>query len=90
MEPGSEMGFALFGVMILVAIVISLGGFALFLWALIDCVQREFRDPSTKIVWILVIVLVGVIGAIIYLIVGRPMGTRGGPTATGPPPGHVS
>ena len=50
--------------------------------------MREFKDPTTKIVWILVIVLVGLLGPIIYLIAGRPMGTKRGPDATPPPTGY--
>lgn len=39
--------------------------FAFWLWMLIDCVQREF-EGNNKVIWILVIVLAGWIGAIIY------------------------
>ena len=45
-----EMGFAILGVTMLVWGVVALVGLGLFLWALIDCVQREFKDSSTKIV----------------------------------------
>jgi hypothetical protein len=63
----------------------GIGVLGLILWivALVDCVQREFRSPNDKVIWVLVIVLVHTIGAIIYLVVGKPAGWRPG---EGPPP----
>ena len=85
MQQMPDVGFTWVGAIILVWVVAFIVGLALFLWALIDCVMREFKDSTTKIVWVLVILLVSVIGPIIYLIVGRPMGTKGAPGAAGPP-----
>jgi len=85
-EVSPDAGVAIFGAMMLIWIVLAVASFALFLWALIDCVQREFRDPTMKIVWILVIILIGFIGPIVYLIAGRSMGEKRGQTAAGPPP----
>ena len=42
----------------------------LLVWALIDVARRE-RVKGSKVVWILVIALVGIIGPIIYFIFGR-------------------
>lgn len=42
--------------------------FIFWLWMLIDCVTREMKG-SDKVVWVIVIVLVGIIGAIIYYFV---------------------
>ena len=50
-------------------------GFVLWLWALIDCIRREFTNPNDKIIWILVVLLLWIIGPIIYLIVGKKKGT---------------
>jgi len=44
---------------------------ALMVIALIDVIKRERVTGNNKVVWILVIALVGVIGPIIYLIFGR-------------------
>jgi succinate dehydrogenase/fumarate reductase cytochrome b subunit len=60
----------------LVFVVFGLGGLALFVWALIDAVQvpdDSMYRSGTKLVWVLVIVLVPIIGAIVYLAVGRPV-----------------
>ena len=51
------------------------GGLALFIWALVDCVRvpddRYFRS-GTKLIWVLLIALTQLLGAIIYLAIGRP------------------
>jgi len=44
--------------------------FALWLWALIDCLQSDF-DNNNKLVWVILIILVPLLGAILYLAIGR-------------------
>lgn len=72
----------------IIIVVLALAAFIVWLWALVDVVKvpddSMFR-AGNKLVWVLVIVLTGVIGAIIYLVVGRPSpdGRPGGPA---PPP----
>ncbi|HPZ08021.1 MAG TPA: PLDc N-terminal domain-containing protein [Candidatus Eremiobacteraeota bacterium] len=51
---------------ILVMAVIGIGGTILWVLMLIDVATKEFRNPNDKVLWILIIVLTGVIGAIIY------------------------
>lgn len=55
----------------------TLGVLAFWIWMIVDCAQREFPPPNQnqKVVWILVIVLAGWIGALIYFFVVR-MGSR--------------
>lgn len=53
-------------------------GFILWLWALIDCIRRQFSNPNDKILWLVLIILIGWIGPILYLIVGRKKGTLPG------------
>lgn len=48
---------------------ISISSFIFWLFMLIDAAKRKFKDGSDKVAWILVIVLVGIIGAIIYYFV---------------------
>ena len=50
-------------------------GFVLWLWALIDCIKRDFPNPNDKILWLVLIILIAWIGPIVYLIVGRKKGT---------------
>ena len=41
-----------------------------WLWMLIDCIKRDFKD---KILWIILIVLLHLLGAVLYyFIVKRP------------------
>jgi len=65
-----------------------IGGIALWIFALIDCIRvpdDSMYRSGTKLIWIIVIVLTQVIGAIIYLVIGRPEpGAR--PPAIGMPP----
>ncbi len=48
---------------------LSVGLFVFWIWMLVDCVKRNFEKDDEKIIWILVIVLTQVIGAIIYYFV---------------------
>ena len=65
-----------------------IGGIALWIFALVDCIRvpdDSMYRSGTKLIWIIVIALTQLIGAIIYLVIGRPAaGTR--PPAVGMPP----
>ncbi|MCP3685666.1 MAG: hypothetical protein GY861_23705 [bacterium] len=54
---------------ILLWCVFFFGGIALWIWMLIDCIQRDFKKSDDKILWVLVIALVQVLGAVIYYFV---------------------
>ncbi|MEM7626294.1 MAG: PLDc N-terminal domain-containing protein [Planctomycetota bacterium] len=71
--PDSPFGL-LFLPIFLFALLIGVASLALWVWMLVDCARREFDGPNDKVVWILVIVLVGALGALIYFFVGRPRG----------------
>lgn len=86
---------------IFVFLAVALASFVIWIWALVDVVKvpddSMFRAGS-KLVWVLVIVFTGVVGAIIYLVVGRPSpGGRPGGSAgyadpiqpPPPPPGAL-
>lgn len=68
MDTGAFMAlFLIFGV----------GGTILWIFALVDAAKVPYDSmyrAGSKLVWILVIVLTGFIGAIIYYAVGRPAG----------------
>jgi len=53
----------------LVFIVLIILGIIFWIMMLIDAINRKYPAENDKVVWILVIVLVGVIGAIIYYFV---------------------
>ena len=69
----------------LVIMVIGIGGFILWIWMLVDAAKRNFPKSDDKVLWILVIVLAGIIGAIIYyFMVKRKDATLQTPSQTTP------
>jgi hypothetical protein len=72
-------------------ILLAVAGFAVWIWALVDVVrvpdESMFR-AGNKLIWVLVVVLAGFVGAIVYLVVGRPAAgaTQGPPGGWVPPP----
>ena len=64
--------FGVFGVIALINLVVVI-------WALVDAIKvpdDSMYRAGNKLIWILVIILTGIIGAIIYFVVGRPSGDR--------------
>jgi prolipoprotein diacylglyceryltransferase len=59
------VGMAIFGI-------IALAAFAFWIWMLIDAIRRTPSGGNTKLIWILVIILAGIIGALVYFFVQRP------------------
>jgi len=59
------------GFMLLILFIIALAVFLFVFWILmlIDCAKRNFKNDNEKVVWIIVIALLGAIGAAIYYFV---------------------
>jgi hypothetical protein len=57
-----------------VAVLVPLAGFAVWVWALIDVLRTPDGafQTGTQLIWVLVVVLANIVGAIIYLVIGRP------------------
>lgn len=68
-SPGMPAGVVVFLLVLLVAA--SLAMTAFWLWALIDAIRNPRLDESMRIVWVLVVVLLHVLGAILYFFLGR-------------------
>lgn len=73
---------------------ISLAGLIFWVWALVDAIgvsDDSLYRTGSKLLWVLVIVFTGAIGAIIYLAIGRPEhGAQPRATSTPPaPPGSL-
>ena len=62
----------------------GLGGYELFLLLiylvillffplifLIDCLRSEWKDSTNKLIWTIVIIVLPVLGAILYIAIGR-------------------
>lgn len=64
------------GLIVVVVFLIGLGSFAVWIWGLIDAATRPDwiyrRTGSSKVLWIVLIVLLGVVGSAIYLLAIRP------------------
>jgi len=83
------------GIFLIVWLVVAVVAFGVWIWALVDCIRypdQAFEAiGQPKIVWILVVIFAGVIGAIIFLVMPRPklkawkesggMGGNAGPPA---------
>lgn len=57
---------------ILFLLPLALLSFAFWVWMLVDAAQNKGLDQNEKVVWIIVIALLHFLGALIYLIFGRP------------------
>ena len=55
-----------------VIVLIAVGGTILWIWMIIDCATQEPSEGSDKLVWLLIILLTHVVGALIYYFVRRP------------------
>ena len=40
--------------------------FAFWIWMIVDCAKRKFKNDNEKIVWILVLIFLSLLGAVIY------------------------
>lgn len=65
-----------FGIIWFFFIIIVLGflGTVFWIWILVDCIRRDFKD---KALWILIILLGSILGAIIYYFVVRGKNKEG-------------
>ena len=61
-----------FGFVLLIGIALMI----FWIWMLVDCATKESGQGNDKVIWILVIVLTGWIGALIYLLARRPTRMR--------------
>ena len=60
------------GLEILLILAMGVLGTVFWIWMLIECATREPSTGNDKIVWVIVIALTHLIGAVIYFLVRRP------------------
>jgi len=60
------------GIFVLFFFVLGILGTILWIWMIIDCATKEPSEGNDKIVWLLIIIFTGWIGALIYFLVRRP------------------
>ena len=61
MPGGSEWLIALVGLAFLI----------FWIYTIVDVARNKFSDDTTKIVWLLVVIFLGLLGSLIYWIFGR-------------------
>ncbi|MEX2562995.1 MAG: PLD nuclease N-terminal domain-containing protein [Nitriliruptoraceae bacterium] len=69
------MDIAIAGIMIVLIGFVGLALLALWIWALVDVIRMGDQIPyraGNQLIWILVVALTQVIGALLYLAIGRP------------------
>lgn len=64
---GSLIGF--FMLIMFFIVFLGLLLFIFWIWMVVDCAKRKFKNDTDKIVWILVIVFLNLVGAAIYYFV---------------------
>ena len=50
---------------------VGLAMFAFWVWSLVNAIKNPKLDSNMRLIWVLVIVLVGPLGSLIYLLAGR-------------------
>lgn len=68
-------GIVLFWLLAILFIIVSS---VFWIVELVDACRRTFENDTVKVVWIVVLCLSHFIGAIVYYIIGKPMGTLPG------------
>ena len=63
MDAMSNMG--------MLGMVFMIGSFIFWAWALIDILKSDFKDSINKLIWLLVVFFLYVLGALLYIIIGR-------------------
>ena len=59
---------------ILVLAILAIGVLVIgfWIWMLVDCIKNEPDQGNEKVIWVIVIALLGWLGALIYLFARRP------------------
>ena len=69
-----------------VIMLLNLAMMAFWIWMLVDCVTKCPDRDNKKILWVLLVALTGVIGALIYYFVQRPKNAQESLPPPPPPP----
>jgi len=55
----------------LIILMVILAMVIFWIRAIIDIAKSRFKDDTTKIVWLLIVIFTGFLGALIYIFVGK-------------------
>jgi len=67
---GEVFGLALFGGVFGFLLILGIVSFIAFIWALID-IARAKKDAGYKIIWLVICLVLGIIGVLIYYFVEK-------------------
>ncbi|MDF3077803.1 MAG: PLDc protein [Sphingobacteriaceae bacterium] len=56
---------------IIILLITGLVPLAFVVVCLIDIVRSDFKDSTTKLLWVLIVILAPVLGSLIYLLIGK-------------------
>jgi len=56
---------------LVLSLVLGLIALVLWIYAIVDVVKGTFEGSSTKLIWLIVIIIFPILGSILYLIIGR-------------------
>ncbi len=59
------------GVEWLFMMVIVLGSIGLFIYVLVDILKSEFTNSINKIIWLILVLVTGPLGIVLYFFIGR-------------------
>lgn len=75
-----EDNFLVPGTIFLVFLLVALAMFAFWVWSLVDALRLDDRRwvaaGQSKILWVVLIAVLGLLGSILYLFMARPAVTR--------------
>jgi len=81
-EVSDEAGAAVAGavgigflVLFIIMAILGIAIFVFWIWSIVDCVKREFPGDNDKVLWLVIIIILGALGSLIYVIAGRKKGT---------------
>ena len=65
-QGAAAAGFIGFMVLMLLFFVVMIAALVFWIFMIIDCAKRNFKTEGEKVAWVIVVVIAGVLGAIIY------------------------
>ena len=87
-NAGEAAGGAFACIISLVFGLVVLAMMAFWIWMLIDVITKCPSEENKKVIWILIVIFTGAIGAAVYYFVQRPKNPPAGTLPpSGPPPG---
>ncbi len=59
------LGMGFFGFLFAVLII------AFLIWAIVDIVKRPWKNDTNKVIWLLIVILLGLVGIVVYAILRK-------------------